>query len=58
MPENFEQYNLENYLELTGDIPEDRTAFYDLAYGRIKYQSRKDNLEWQKNIKVWITMRL
>jgi hypothetical protein len=45
---NIDDFKLESPVKMSGLIPEDRSVFYDLAKSRIKYQTREENVAWQK----------
>ena len=45
---NFDDFKLEKPVKMSGLIPEDKSVFYDLAKSRIKYQTREENMAWQK----------
>lgn len=35
-------------LEMTGNIAQDKTAFYELAKSHVKFQTSKENIDWNK----------
>ncbi|MFZ1721882.1 MAG: hypothetical protein WAU07_05250 [Microgenomates group bacterium] len=45
---SFDDFKLESPVKMSGLIREDKLVFYELAKSRIKYQTREENVAWQK----------